>query len=342
MSYVLDVYRRQLPACRNYGHYLLFVSFFPHLVAGPVVRPTQLLPQLARVPFLTNEMGSRGLFLCAVGLLKKIVLGDYLALNLVDRVFERTASFSSVETLVGIYGYAFQIYCDFSGYTDIALGCALLLGINLSPNFRSPYQATNLQEFWHRWHISLSTWLRDYLYIPLGGSHGAPWKTYRNLLLTMVLGGLWHGASWNFVIWGALHGAALALTRLWQRSRAGPSKPHTRLVRYGQRALFQLLTFHYVCLAWIFFRAGSLTQAIAIVKHLTRGTTFTPNLPWPVMAVLALAVVTHGVPDRWLEQLQQRFARLPALAQGAALFLVALLLHEAATVKTVPFVYFQF
>ncbi len=221
MSYVVDVYRGELEPHRSYLRYLLFVAFFPHLVAGPIVRPRDLLPQLERAPSLGREAGGEALFLIAVGLVKKMILSDQLSLNLVDRVFERPANFSALEVLAGVYGYAAQIYCDFSGYTDIAIGSALLLGVRFPKNFDSPYKATNLADFWRRWHISLSTWLRDYLYIPLGGSRGSAWATYRNLMITMLLGGLWHGASWTFVFWGFLHGLGRGVTRAWERARGG-------------------------------------------------------------------------------------------------------------------------
>ncbi|MEP7120804.1 MAG: MBOAT family O-acyltransferase [Byssovorax sp.] len=341
MSYVVDVYRGELVPHRSYFRYLLFVSFFPHLVAGPIVRPRDLLPQLERRPSLTREDGGEALFLIAVGLVKKLVLSDQLAQNLVDRVFERPTSFSSLEVLCAVYGYAAQIYCDFSGYTDIAIGSALLLGVRFPKNFDSPYKAEDLSDFWRRWHISLSTWLRDYLYIPLGGNRGSGWmgwKTYRNLMLTMLLGGLWHGASWTFVFWGFLHGLGLVVTRLWQRRAA--SAP--RLDHPVYKAICVVLTFHYVCLAWIFFRAKTFADAEQILRQLALRTTFHPNLPPLLVALLAVAIASHYVPERAYEWLRARFTALPAPAQGALLFLVAVVLHEAASTTAVPFVYFQF
>ncbi|MBX3223140.1 MAG: MBOAT family protein, partial [Labilithrix sp.] len=219
MSYTIDVYRREIPPADRYLDYLLFVAFFPHLVAGPIVRPKSMLPQLAAEPVASDAMKAEGLFMIATGLMKKIVIGDYLGLNLVNRVFDNPERYTSLEVLVGVYAYAIKIYADFSGYSDVAIGSAKLFGYELPRNFDAPYTSADLQEFWRRWHISLSTWLRDYLYVTLGGNRGSTWKTYRNLLLTMVLGGLWHGASWNFVIWGALHGGALAVNRAWQRAR---------------------------------------------------------------------------------------------------------------------------
>jgi D-alanyl-lipoteichoic acid acyltransferase DltB (MBOAT superfamily) len=336
MSYVIDVHRGELKPHRSYLRYLLFVAFFPHLVAGPIVRPRDLLPQLEQRPTLTRAMGAEALFLIAVGLVKKLVISDQLAQNLVDRVFERPENFSALEVLSGVYGYAVQIYCDFSGYTDIAIGSALLLGVRFPKNFDAPYQATNIADFWRRWHISLSTWLRDYLYIPLGGNRGGSWATYRNLMITMVLGGLWHGASWTFVFWGFLHGLGLGVTRAWERRRGAPRGG------VAGRVAATVFTFHYVCLAWIFFRAPTFKQATLILKQLATLTTFHPNLPPVVVGLLALGLASHYTPRATYERIRAGFATLPAVAQGALLFAVAILLHEAASTTAVPFVYFQF
>jgi len=340
MSYTIDVYRRELVPPRGRGaflEYLLFISFFPHLVAGPIIRPRDMLPQLRRDPLFDEERASEGLFLIATGLLKKVVIADYLALNHVDRVFDRPEWFSSPECLAAVYGYALQIYCDFSGYTDIALGSALLLGIVLPKNFDSPYKSRSLQEFWHRWHISLSSWLRDYLYIPLGGSKGPAWKTYRNLMITMLLGGLWHGASWNFVVWGALHGAALAFTRMWQRRRG-----EDRDRRPGLELLKGVLTFHYVCLAWIFFRAEGFARARMMLRQIFAGGLRATNLSRGVLLVIALGFVTHLLPDDLYQRARRWFVALPAPAQGGVLFVVALIVKRIASSQVVPFVYFQF
>ncbi len=342
MSYVIDVYRGDLAPHASYLRYLLFVSFFPHLVAGPIVRPRDLLPQLERPPVLTREVAGEAMFLIAIGLMKKIVISDQLALNLVDRVFERPSSFSAIETLAGVYGYAVQIYCDFSGYTDIAIGSALLLGVRFPKNFDQPYQATNMADFWHRWHISLSTWLRDYLYIPLGGSRGKGWLTYRNLMLTMLLGGLWHGASWTFVFWGFLQGLGLGVTRAWQRWRKDRRGGAPAPASFAHDVVASVLTFHYVCLCWIFFRSPTFGQALAVMRQIATLTTFHPNLPTVVLAVLGLGVAALLVPRKAHDVALRRFAALPAVAQGVLLFVVAIVLHEAASVAAVPFVYFQF
>ncbi|WP_433931384.1 MBOAT family protein [Sorangium cellulosum] len=357
MSYVIDVYRGELRPHKSYLRYLLFVAFFPHLVAGPIVRPRDLLPQFERAPSLTREQGGEGMFLVAIGLVKKVVLSDQLALNLVDRVFERPENYSALEVLAGVYGYAAQIYCDFSGYTDIAIGSALLLGVRFPKNFDAPYKARNLADFWRRWHISLSTWLRDYLYIPLGGNRGSELATYRNLMITMLLGGLWHGASWNFVFWGFLHGLGLAVTRAFQRAVrrrrsgaegegagevAGRASASPSLLRFPLHALCVLLTFHYVCFAWIFFRVPTFSQAVLILRQIGTLTTFHPNLPPVLVALLGAALLSHYVPERLYERARASFIAAPAPLQGALLFLVAVGLHEAASATAVPFVYFQF
>jgi D-alanyl-lipoteichoic acid acyltransferase DltB (MBOAT superfamily) len=355
MSYTIDVYRRELPPADRYLDYLLFVCFFPHLVAGPIVRPKSMLPQLRAEPVASDALKAEGLFLIATGLCKKIVIGDFLSLNLVNRVFDNPERFSSLEVLVAVYAYAIKIYADFSGYSDVAIGSAKLFGYELPLNFDAPYISSNLQEFWHRWHISLSTWLRDYLYVPLGGNRGGTWRTYRNLMLTMVLGGLWHGASWTFVIWGTLHGGALAVNRMWQRSRrskdargadtragkrAAPA-PAPAPITFG-RVVSIFATFHFVCFAWIFFRAKSFEHALLILERLGKHTFDSPNLSRDVLAILALGFVTHLLPKRLLDRAKGAFTTSPAVVQGVALAVFAYVLHFAAGAKAEPFIYGQF
>lgn len=350
MSYTIDVYRREIPPADRYLDYLLFVCFFPHLVAGPIVRPKSMLPQLRAEPIATDSMKAEGLFQIATGLCKKIVIGDTLGINLVNRVFDNPERFSSLEVLVAVYAYAIKIYADFSGYSDVAIGSAKLFGYELPMNFDAPYVSRSLQEFWHRWHISLSSWLRDYLYISLGGNRGSTWRTYRNLMATMVLGGLWHGASWNYVIWGALHGGALAVNRAW--SRRGETKqtdeakgqkrpkPSTGITFGHVIAIFA--TFHFVCFAWIFFRAPTFGHATLMLARMTKLTFTSPNLAPKVLAVLALGFVTHFLPRRWLDHARDGFVRSPAVLQGVALAVCAYLLHFAAGAKAEPFIYGQF
>jgi alginate O-acetyltransferase complex protein AlgI len=339
MSYVIDVYRRELPPHPSYLEYLAFVAFFPHLVAGPIVRPRDLLPQLAESPRFDAGLASRALLLIALGLFKKLAIGDYLALNLVDRVFDAPLQYSALECYTALVAYAVQIYCDFSGYTDIAIGSAALLGVRFPRNFDSPYQAHNVVDFWRRWHISLSTWLRDYLYSPLGGNRHGRARTYLNLLLTMLLGGLWHGANLTFVVWGGLHGLLLAGTRAFQELRgARGAAPKSSFVR----VLTVLLTFHAVCFCWLFFRAKSLNDAWLMLGQLGTLSTFHPNLDPRLLGVLAVGLVSHYVPEQWFQRVLGVFANLPALAQAAVLLVLALSVREMASLEAVPFVYFQF
>jgi D-alanyl-lipoteichoic acid acyltransferase DltB (MBOAT superfamily) len=340
LSYTFDIYRREMQPARTYWHYLLFVSFFPQLVAGPIVRAADLLPELQKTDrVLTRQMGGVGLFLIVSGLVKKVAIADYLGVNLVDRVFENPSWFTSVEVLAAVYGYAFQIYCDFSGYSDVAIGAALLLGCRLMDNFRMPYAAVDLRDFWRRWHISLSTWLRDYLYVVLGGSRKGPARTYVALAVTMLLGGLWHGAAWTFVIWGALHGLGLAATRFVQRLRGSDQGQASS---WWARLIWIVLTFHFVCFCWIFFRAQSVGHAWAVLRQLATFTGGAANLASTVMLALGAALVLHHLPEAWVERVRALFVRLPAPVQGLLLVGVAVALAQVAQSKVVPYIYFQF
>lgn len=337
LSYTIDIYRRQLKPAENFREFFLFVLFFPQLVAGPIVRAVDLLPQFAPEPVPNPREGLEGIYRIMVGLIKKVVFADGLALLIVDRVFERPELFSSLECLVGIYAYAFQIYFDFSAYSDIAIGSALLFSYRMPENFRAPYVASSLQDFWHRWHISLSTWLRDYLYIPLGGNQHGTWSTYRNLMLTMLLGGLWHGAAWTFVVWGLLHGVGLAFTRAWQRRKNRPE--HTGMLLHGV-TLF--LTFHYVCLAWVFFRAPDFSSAQKLLLQLGEGTLEAPNLAPKLLLLLLIGAVAHMLPPRVDQRLCDGFARLPTVIRAALLVGVTIAVKQLASTEVVPFIYFQF
>ena len=258
MSYVIDVYRRDLKPTKDPIEFAAFVSFFPHLVAGPIMRPTSLLPQVANPRRFNLQQFYQGCYLIFWGLTKKCVVADNLAL-FVNDLFSKSATLDGGLALLAVYAFAFQIYCDFSGYTDAARGIAKCLGFELSLNFNLPYFSTSPREFWARWHISLSTWLRDYLYIPLGGSRGGKWFVYRNLMLTMVIGGLWHGAAWTFVVWGAYQGVLLVGHRMLEPllKRIQPTEP---IDRACWKALRILVTFHLVCLGWLIFRASSMHQ----------------------------------------------------------------------------------
>ena len=341
LSYTIDVYRGKLEPIHDPLKFALFVSFFPQLVAGPIVRATEFLPQLERLPSPHDvRQHSRGLALIMVGLIKKVAIADYLALHLVDRVFESPLMYSSIEMLMAVYGYAIQIYCDFSGYSDVAIGSALLLGFRLTENFNRPYAACNLQDFWRRWHISLSSWLRDYLYIPLGGSRGGPGATYRNLLTTMLLGGLWHGASWNFVIWGALHGGVLAANRAFQRAVARHDVWESPPAWFRQAGL--VTTFHFVCFAWIFFRTTTFTAALEVLEVLSDWNWATENLTWTLVVLILGSLTVHLTPRSWESGMRELFVKMPWPARGVFLLLVAIALQQLKGSEVVPFIYFQF
>ena len=262
VAYIVDVYGKKIKASRNFIDYGLFISLFPHLIAGPIQRPSHLLPQVQKPREFQPTRFRDGCMLILMGLVRKCVIADNCA-HLADTAFSGGFGNNGWGTLIGCYAFAWQIYGDFSGYSDIARGSAQLLGFHFMVNFRQPYLAVSLQDFWRRWHISLSTWLRDYLYIPLGGSREGEVKTYRNLLTTMLLGGLWHGANWAYVVWGAIHGSVLSVERMLFGERKERVAPHG-VSKVG----LQILTFHIVCLSWIFFRATSVSAAVQMLGTL--------------------------------------------------------------------------
>ncbi|MFN8223177.1 MAG: MBOAT family protein [Gaiellales bacterium] len=338
ISYVVDAYRGHFEPT-SFMKFATFLSFFPHLVAGPIVRPSELVPQLDTPRDPRRVDTGRAFFLIASGLFKKVVIANTLAAGIVDDVFGAPGQHSSLEILIAVYAYAVQIYADFSGYTDIAIGVALLLGFSFPQNFDAPYSATSIQDFWRRWHMTLSRWLRDYVYIPLGGNRAGSLLTYRNLLLTMLLGGLWHGAAWTFVAWGGLHGLALAGSR-WRRSRPG----YVEAARRGWplwRA--RLVTFHLVAIAWIFFRADSFGLAGEILTGLfTRWGNPSPLVTLGVLLAIAAGLVTQLVPTRITSLLTARFSKLPPLAQAGVLSLCLMLTSALGPEGVAPFIYFQF
>lgn len=337
MSYTLDVYRGQLKPARSYLDFATFVSFFPQLVAGPIERASQLLPQIQRPRTITRAGMEEGAWLIFWGLFKKCVIADNLAI-LVEGVFSSSGS-SGAASLVALYAFAFQIFCDFSGYSDIARGLAKWMGVELMVNFRNPYFVTNPKDFWAHWHISLSSWLRDYLYIPLGGNRKGPRRTYINLALTMLLGGLWHGAAWTFVIWGALHGLLLIVYHAWAQ-RFSPKGT----VDSGKWLwLRRIWMFHLVCLAWLFFRASSLTQVWEMLTSM-----FT-RFHWDVQSVNMLtALVLFSAPlwfVQWLEvktndlSAATKLSLIPKTALYATMIIMFLALGNTGGGA---FIYFQF
>jgi D-alanyl-lipoteichoic acid acyltransferase DltB (MBOAT superfamily) len=332
ISYLVDVARGKLEPARLLD-VMLLMSFFAHLVAGPIVRGSDLLPQFQDRPVLDRDAASRGLFLIVWGLFKKVVIASQLSTELVDPVFFDPTAYGAGDVLAAIYGYAVQIYCDFSAYSDMAIGLAALLGYRFAPNFDQPYRAASLQDFWRRWHISLSSWLRDYLYIPLGGGRGGTAFVCRNLMLTMVLGGLWHGASWNFVIWGALHGGALCVERL--------AKTFAPWLRPPQ-LVGMILTFHVVCLGWVFFRAESFDSAIRVLSMLAGGG-WSVTLLTPFAALLiGLGLLMHWTPAGGLSGLARLAGRIPAPIYGLGLALAILFIDAQRPDGVAPFIYYQF
>lgn len=349
ISYVVDIYRGHVTAERSLSNVALYISFFPQLVAGPIVRAADFLPQLHRRAALTREYLGMGVVLILSGLAKKMVIANYLATELVDPVFFDPGMVSALDLLIGIYGYAVQIYCDFSGYSDIAIGVAALLGYRFLDNFNQPYRAASLQDFWRRWHISLSTWLRDYLYVPLGGNRGGEAKTYRNLFLTMFLGGIWHGAAWTFVFWGAFHGVMLAVERYTKGKLEEFAPLQTdpggviAVIGNGARYVVGVFwTFHLVCFAWIFFRADSFSTASDYLAGFVRWSD--PSLYVTPFAVglIAIAMFFQFTPERlgnWLARgVEYLPAPLLALLFGGGIWLVWAIAPEGVA----PFIYFQF
>jgi D-alanyl-lipoteichoic acid acyltransferase DltB (MBOAT superfamily) len=339
LTYTIDVYRRDAKPTESYARYLASVTFFPTTLAGPITQVPKLISQWEKLKVLSSEDGSRALFLIGLGIAKKFLIADYLAQNLIGRVFDTPSLYSGGEVLLAVYAYAFQLYYDFSGYTDIALGSALLLGLKLPANFNRPYEALNLAEFWRRWHISLSNWLRDYLYFSLPGlrSPNKAW-TYLNLTVTMVLGGLWHGFTMNFLIWGFLHGAGLAVNRWWQ-VRRGERKPSEA---WAARFVRGFVTFHFVLLAWIFFRADSLTQAQEVLTQIASLTFGFGNVSAGFVIVLGLGVVLHYLPRGWYARSVELFQRAPAPVQAVAMAAVVLSVQYVGATGSAPFVYQKF
>lgn len=404
LSYTIDVYRGQFEPAKRFSDYLLFLSFFPKLMMGPIVRAHDFVPQINR-PYVINEQDfAKGFYLIISGLVKKLVISDFITLNYVNYIFDDPSRYTGVENLVAVYAYAIVIYCDFSGYSDIAIGIARWLGFTIPPNFLSPYQSKNITEFWRRWHISLSSWLKDYLYIPLGGNRNgslgtwifaslffssvffACWKpggqhpavalgiavgvlllfilpgiinrqkkmvsASMNLLTTMLLGGFWHGANWNFIIWGAWHGLGLALHKLWEMATGKSLKNVRGSVFY--KGLSILVTFHFVCFGWIFFHSADMDPAtndfdkamtmihqIAYNMDLSVLGAFANNYA-PVLVMMLVAFVMHAIPDNLADKMISRFTRIPMIAYLLAFFGFVLLYGYFKSSEPVMPIYLQF
>lgn len=400
ISYIIEVYRKEIVPAKNYLDYLFFVSFFPQLVAGPIVRAKDFLPQIYSKLELSKADVNNALFLIIGGLIKKTVISDYISINFVDRIFDAPDLYTPFENLMAAYGYTIQIYCDFSGYSDMAIGIALLLGFKLPTNFRTPYKSASITEFWRRWHISLSTWLKDFLYISVGGNrHGSfagflfpalfffgtiVWSinyatvsniplivsvgalvvftlsfllakekektmvTNVNLLTTMLLGGLWHGASLRYIVWGALHGIALAVHKIW--TEFFPSKKENEKTAAGMvwKVIAVLLTFHFVAFCWIFFRARDFSIALGLINNIGK-LTFEPE-HWKavilgyknVFILMAIGYIWHLMPNTISDALRRTYYEMPFALKGILLGLVFWLVYAAASAGPQPFIYFQF
>jgi D-alanyl-lipoteichoic acid acyltransferase DltB (MBOAT superfamily) len=336
ISYIVEVYRG-MPVERSFWNFAAYTSYFPHLVAGPIIRPRMLLPQIRAAKTYDEDEAVRGMFLIAQGLIKKIAFADFLG-GYVDKVYAAPGDFSGIATLLGIYAYAFQIYFDFSGYTDIAIGVSKLFNFQIPINFDLPYISKSPREFWRRWHISLSTWLRDYLYVPLGGNRKGETRTYVNMMITMLLGGLWHGANWTFVLWGGFHGLLIAVQRFleekWGFAKRLAEKPSAVWSVIGG-----IITFHLVCLGWVLFRSQNVSQAASVLKNV-----FTAGFSWqsveaPVAAMLAIAMLSHIVRSK--VKLEEWYVRMPAPIQAFGYSCVTILIYLFFTTEQ-RFIYFQF
>lgn len=333
ISYVVDVHRGKTPVAKSLLDVMLLMSFFPHLVAGPIVRASDLLPQFDRAPRLTREMATHGLLLICWGLFKKTVIASELSVRLVDPVFFDPSAYGTWDLMAAVYGYAVQIYCDFSAYSDMAIGIAALLGYSFPRNFDQPYRAKSMQDFWRRWHISLSSWLRDYLYVPLGGGRKGLIRSCLNVFITMLLGGLWHGAAWTFVAWGALHGGVQVVERL---GRAVIPEGRGIPAWIGV-----IVTFHIVCLGWILFRAETFPLAMQVLGGLGRlepATMVTPFLLTLIVGGLAM----HWLPPRAVEGIATWMKPAPSLTLGLIVGATMLLVEAVRPDGVAPFIYFQF
>lgn len=342
LTYTIDIYRGETEPTHDWLSYQSVALLFPVMTAGPIPRTGKLLKQLAARVHLTDAVAGRALLLIAVGLVKKLLIADFLANNLVNRVFDTPSLYSSVEILAGVYGYALQLFFDFSGYTDIAIAAGLLLGFDLPENFKRPYLSLNVADFWRRWHISFSEWLRDYLFDVLPKRRKFPVLSYGYaFIITFALGGLWHGLSWTFLIWGLMHGVALGVVFAWTRwksQRWGRNAP----VSWWARALGWALTFNYVCLAWIFFRASSVANALDILRGFGEWSFSVANLTPLLLGVMVLAAILHSLPAKGFDVAAEWAGRVPFWAQGLAMAALVLLIETLAGRGSAPFVYGNF
>jgi alginate O-acetyltransferase complex protein AlgI len=346
ISYTVDIYRNKVKPVKNIIDFGFYVSFFPQLVAGPIVRAAEFVPQLYQKFQLSKQEFGYAVFLILNGLIKKMLISDFISINFVDRIFANPELYTGFENLMGVYGYGLQIYCDFSGYTDIAIGVALLLGFRLPLNFNSPYKAENITDFWRRWHISLSTWLRDYLYIPLGGNRKGKTRTYIHLAITMILGGLWHGAAWRFIIWGAFHGVWLAIHKAWISIFGKPESKTSIWMHF----IKVFLTFNLVNFAWIFFRAENMNKANAIILRISSIFQAEQLKQFPdiihayghIFGLMLAGYLIHWLPKTLKTKYQNWFIHMHWSLKVLLAVIIAFVLYQAKSSEIQPFIYFQF
>jgi alginate O-acetyltransferase complex protein AlgI len=339
LSYTIDVYRGEFKPVRNFLDYLFFLSFFPKLIMGPIVRAADFIPQISKPYTLEPNDFEKGFFLICAGLVKKIVISDYINANFVQYIFDDPSRHTGLECLLAVYGYALVIYCDFSGYSDIAIGLARWTGFRIPDNFNAPYKSTSITEFWRRWHISLSSWLRDYLYIPLGGNRKGKFRTYVNLFVTMVLGGFWHGASWNFLIWGALHGGMLAV----DKKRAQWWRPQAK----AWKLVGGLLTFHFLCFCWIFFKSDTLQSSMMMLRQIfgnfdAAGIVALLAAYYPVCMMIALGYILHLLPEKLPERMMISQPKRSLAFYVVIFVLVIVICLQVKTSEQIMPVYLQF
>lgn len=346
MSYIIDIYRGEIKPVKRWVDYVFYVSFFPQLVAGPIVRAKDFIPQIYQKPFLSKSDFGRVLYLITSGLLKKVVISDYISMNFVDRIFDAPSHYTGIEILMGIYGYALQIYCDFSGYSDMAIGIALVLGFQFNINFDSPYRSSSITEFWRRWHMSLSTWLKDYLYIPLGGNRKGKIRTYINLIITMLLGGLWHGAALRFVLWGAIHGVALAIHKVWC-SIFPSGKSNCDDLPFFRRWAGRIITFNLVCFSWIFFRADSMEKVSCILNSIFNNFHSEIFLQlisgYPIVfTLIVIGYLLHFIGKKTETKYVKILSDMPYVLQVLYFVIVIFIVVQFRSSDIQPFIYFQF
>ncbi|VDH04668.1 alginate O-acetyltransferase AlgI [Bergeyella zoohelcum] len=397
LSYTIDVYRGEFKPAKKFSDYLLFLAFFPKLMMGPIVRAHDFVPQINQPYRITESEFTKGFYLIISGLIKKLIISDYITLNLVDYVFDNPSLYSGVENLMAVYGYAMVIYCDFSGYSEIAIGIALWLGFKIPPNFMSPYQSKNITEFWRRWHISLSTWLKDYLYIPLGGNRkfsvasfifvgsflvgafmmcthlfglSTLWASVItavlliiflipaiitkntmgiaanfNLLTTMLLGGFWHGASWNFIIWGAIHGIGLGIHKIWMLITGKRLAFMNKSTAY--KIVMGIFTFHFVCFGWVFFKAEDFETAMTMLNQIAYNFDWTLFKPfydnyYAVVWMIVIAGALHLIPDNLADRVIAKMGAIPLVAYIVAFFVFLLVYGMFKSSEQVMPIYLQF